>query len=80
MKDASMRPDVSFRLYTTLIRGDSMGLSEHQLQSLSAQPWDDRVCLIESGRDEQGVMSTFLIANHDLRLGDLHLGRGILRR
>ena len=54
-----------------------MGLSEHELQSLSAQPWDDRVCPIESGRDEQGVMSTLLIAHHDLRLGDLHLGGGI---
>src|SRR5208282_3321204 len=69
--------DVSFSLYTTLIRGDSMGLPEDELQSLTAQPWDDRVCPIESGRDEQGVMSTLLIAHHDLRLGDLHLGGGI---
>ena len=69
--------DVSFSLYTTLIRGDSMGLPEDELQSLTAQPWDDCVCPIESGRDEQGVMSTLLIAHHDLRLGDLHLGRGI---
>src|SRR5271157_1804452 len=69
--------DVSFSLYTTLIRGDSMGLPEDELQSLTAQPRDDRVCPIESGRDEQGVMSTLLIAHHDLRLSDLHLGRGI---
>src|SRR5271157_1180585 len=69
--------DVSFSLYTTLIRGDSMGLPEDELQSLTAQPWDDRVCFFESGRDEQGVMSTLLIGHHDLRLGDLHLGGGI---
>src|SRR5271157_2505139 len=69
--------DVSFSLYTTLIRGDSMGLPEDELQSLTAQPWDDCVCPIESGRDEQGVMSTLLIAHHDLRLGDLDLGGGI---
>ena len=58
-----MHPDVSFSLYTTLIRGDSMGLPEDELQSLTAQPWDDRVCRIESSRDEQGVMSTLLIAS-----------------
>ena len=69
--------DVSFSLYTTLIRGDSMELPEDELQSLTAQPRDDRVCLFESGHDEQGVMSTLLIAHHDLRLGDLHLGGGI---
>ena len=54
-----------------------MGLPEDELQSLTAQPWDDRLCPLESGRDEQGVMSTLLIAHHDLRLGDLNLGGGI---
>jgi hypothetical protein len=54
-----------------------MGLPEDELQLPIAQPWDDRVCPIESGRDEQGVMSTLLKAHHNLRLGDLHLGGGI---
>ena len=54
-----------------------MGLPEDELQSLTAQPGNDHVCPIESGRDEQGVMSTLLIAHHDLRLGDPHVGSRI---
>ena len=36
-----------------------------------------RLCRIETGRDEQGVMGTLLIPHDDLRLGERHLGRGI---
>ena len=69
--------DVSFSLYTTLVRGDGVVLPEDQLQSLTPQPWDDRFRRIESGRDEQGVMSTLLKTHHDIRLGDCYPGRGI---
>jgi hypothetical protein len=54
-----------------------MGLPEYELQSLTAQPWDDRLCRIESGRDEQGVMSSLLRTHHDIGLADRYLGRGV---
>src|SRR5271163_4726751 len=68
---------VSFSLYTTLVRGDGVVLPEDELQSLTAQPRDDRLRPIESGCDEQGVMSTLLITHHNLGPGDRHLGGGI---
>jgi hypothetical protein len=42
-------------------RGDGMRLPEHKPQPPTPQAGDDRLCGIEAGRDQQGVMSTLLI-------------------
>jgi hypothetical protein len=43
---------VSSWLYTTLGGTAEIGLSEDQAQTFPAQPWDRRLCRIETGRDE----------------------------
>jgi hypothetical protein len=54
-----------------------MGLPEYEIQTLTTQPRDGRLCRIESSRDEQGIMRPLLKAHHNIRFGDRHLSRGV---
>jgi hypothetical protein len=65
--------DVSFSLYTTLIRSVGIGLPKEELQPLTTQPRDDRLRRIETSGHEQGVVGTLLVADDDLRLADSRL-------
>src|SRR5208282_5761945 len=75
--DTSILTTLVFDFTPRSSRGDSVRPPEYEPQPLAPQPGDDRLCRIETGRDEQGVMGTLLIPHHDVRLGHLHLGRGI---
>ena len=48
---------------------------EYEFQPRTPQPWYHRLSRLESGRDEQGVMSALLITHHNIRLSDRYVGR-----
>ncbi len=48
---------------------------EYEFQPRTPQPWYHRLSRLESGRDEQGVMSALLTAHHNIRLSDRYVGR-----
>src|SRR5262245_54120090 len=75
--DTSMLVMLVFDLTPRSCRGDNVELPEYQSQPLAPQPGDYSLRLIETGRDEQGIMGTLLIPHHDLRLGQRHSCRGI---